>query len=158
MQKVVEFYKKNPVQYLATVGKRWKGKMPPIHVLVLSRMESFGSCTNNIKGMFTSDMLANPEVEVSADCWMKQQMEKPTTGTLLKKQRMKAVLLWYSAGTIRAMAARKRAWCRSTAIDSACFGEIDLGVRWASFELHWRGDTPMQGSAYWHFMPLAPRM
>ena len=33
MQKVVEFLQKNPVQYLATVGRRWKSKMPSIHVL-----------------------------------------------------------------------------------------------------------------------------
>ena len=33
MQKVVEFLQKNPVQYLATVGRDGKGKMPSIHVL-----------------------------------------------------------------------------------------------------------------------------
>ena len=31
MKKVVEFLQKNPVQYLATVGR--KGKMPSVYVL-----------------------------------------------------------------------------------------------------------------------------
>ena len=33
----------NPVQYLATVGRDGKAKVPPIHVLFLKRMESSGS-------------------------------------------------------------------------------------------------------------------
>ena len=48
MQKVVEFLQKNPVQYLATVGR--DGKL--------------WFCTNNTKDVY-KDMLANPEVEVS---------------------------------------------------------------------------------------------
>ena len=33
MNKVVEFLQANPVQYLATVGRDGKSKMPSIHVL-----------------------------------------------------------------------------------------------------------------------------
>ena len=40
MQKVVEFLQKNPVQYLATVGRDGKAKCRPCSAF--SRMESFG--------------------------------------------------------------------------------------------------------------------
>lgn len=32
MSKAVEFLNENPIQYLATVGRDRKGKMPPVHV------------------------------------------------------------------------------------------------------------------------------
>lgn len=32
MNKVIEFLKENPVQYLATVGRNGKAKVPPIYV------------------------------------------------------------------------------------------------------------------------------
>ena len=51
MQKVVEFLQKNPVQYLATVGR--DGKANAVHSCsVLSRTESFGSVLTTQR-MFT---------------------------------------------------------------------------------------------------------
>lgn len=32
MSEVAKFLEENPVQYLATVGRRWKGKMPSVYV------------------------------------------------------------------------------------------------------------------------------
>ena len=54
MQKVVEFLQKNPVQYLATVGRDGKAKCRPF----MFSFEQDGK-------LFYKDMLANPEVEVS---------------------------------------------------------------------------------------------
>lgn len=50
MQKVVEFLQKNPVQYLATVGRDGKAKCHSCSAL--SRMESFGS-VQTTQRMFT---------------------------------------------------------------------------------------------------------
>ena len=51
MQKVVEFLQKNPVQYLATVGRDGKAKCRPF-MFCLSRTESFGSVLTTQR-MFT---------------------------------------------------------------------------------------------------------
>lgn len=63
MNKVVEFLKENPVQYLATVGRDGKAKCRPF----MFAMEQDGKlwfCTNNQKDVY-KDMQANPEIEVS---------------------------------------------------------------------------------------------
>ena len=64
MQKVVEFLQKNSVQYLATVGRDGKAKCRPFMFCFEQDRESFGSVLTTQR-MFTKDMLANPEVEVS---------------------------------------------------------------------------------------------
>ena len=51
MQKVVEFLQKNPVQYLATVGRDGKAKCRPF-MFCFERMESFGSVLTTQR-MFT---------------------------------------------------------------------------------------------------------
>lgn len=63
MNKVVEFLKENPVQYLATVGRDGKAKCRPF----MFAMEQDGKlwfCTNNQKDVY-KDMRPNPEIEVS---------------------------------------------------------------------------------------------
>ena len=63
MQKVVEFLQKNPVQYLATVGRDGKAKCRPF-MFCFEQDGKLWFCTNNTKDVY-KDMLANPEVEVS---------------------------------------------------------------------------------------------
>lgn len=63
MQKVVEFLKANPVQYLATVGRDGKAKCRPF-MFCLEKDEKLWFCTNNRKDVY-KDMQANPEIEVS---------------------------------------------------------------------------------------------
>ena len=63
MNKVVEFLKANPVQYLATVGRDGKAKCRPF----MFSGEFDGKlwfCTNNTKDVY-KDMQANPEIEIS---------------------------------------------------------------------------------------------
>lgn len=63
MQKVVEFLQKNPVQYLATVGRDGKAKCRPF-MFCFEQDGKLWFCTNNTKDVY-KDMLANPEIEVS---------------------------------------------------------------------------------------------
>ena len=63
MQKEVEFLQKNPVQYLATVGRDGKAKCRPF-MFCFEQDGKLWFCTNNTKDVY-KDMLANPEVEVS---------------------------------------------------------------------------------------------
>ena len=63
MNKVVEFLQKNPVQYLATVGRDGKAKCRPF-MFCFEQDGKLWFCTNNTKDVY-KDMLANPEVEVS---------------------------------------------------------------------------------------------
>jgi len=63
MQKVVEFLQKNPVQYLATVGRDGKAKCRPF-MFCFEQEGKLWFCTNNTKEVY-KDMLENPEVEVS---------------------------------------------------------------------------------------------
>ena len=62
MQKVVEFLQKNPVQYLATVGRDGKAKCRPF-MFCFEQDGKLWFCTNNTKDVY-KDMLANPEVEM----------------------------------------------------------------------------------------------
>ncbi len=61
MQKVVEFLQKNPVQYLATVGRDGRAKCRPF-MFCFEQDGKLWFCTNNTKDVY-KDMLANPEVE-----------------------------------------------------------------------------------------------
>lgn len=62
MQKVVEFLQKNPVQYLATVGRDGKAKCRPF-MFCFEQDGKLWFCTNNTKEVY-KDMQENPEVEV----------------------------------------------------------------------------------------------
>ena len=63
MNRAVEFFKANPVQYLATVGRDGKAKCRPF-MFCFEREGKLWFCTNNTKEVY-KDMQANPEVEVS---------------------------------------------------------------------------------------------
>lgn len=62
MQKVVEFLKANPVQYLATVGRDGKAKVRPF-MFLFEQDGKLWFCTNNQKDVY-KDMQENPEIEV----------------------------------------------------------------------------------------------
>ena len=62
MKKVVEFLQKNPVQYLATVGRDGKAKCRPF-MFCFEQDGKLWFCTNNTKDVY-KDMLENPEIEV----------------------------------------------------------------------------------------------
>lgn len=63
MKKVAEFLQKNPVQYLATVGRDGKAKCRPF-MFSLEKDGKLWFCTNNRKEVY-KDMQVNPEVEIS---------------------------------------------------------------------------------------------
>ena len=63
MNKVVEFLKENPVQYLATVGRDGKAKCRPF-MFCLEQEGKLWFCTNNTKEVY-KDLQTNPYVEVS---------------------------------------------------------------------------------------------
>lgn len=63
MNKVVEFLKENPVQYLATVGRDGKAKCRPF-MFLFERDGRLWFCTNSTKDVY-KDMQANPEIEVT---------------------------------------------------------------------------------------------
>lgn len=63
MNKVVEFLKENPVQYLATVGRDGKAKCRPF--MFSGEMDGkLWFCTNNTKEVY-KDLLNNPYIEIS---------------------------------------------------------------------------------------------
>lgn len=62
MKKAVEFFKANPVQYLATVGRDGKAKVRPF-MFLFEQDGKLWFCTNNQKDVY-KDMMANPEIEV----------------------------------------------------------------------------------------------
>ena len=63
MNKVIEFLKENPVQYLATVGRDGKAKCRPF--MFAGEMDGkLWFCTNNTKDVYL-DMQSNPEIEIS---------------------------------------------------------------------------------------------
>ena len=63
MNKVIEFLKENPVQYLATVGRDEKAKCRPF--MFAGEMDGkLWFCTNNTKDVYL-DMQSNPEIEIS---------------------------------------------------------------------------------------------
>jgi nimC/nimA family protein len=63
MNKVIEFLKENPVQYLATVGRNGKAKCRPF--MFAGEMDGkLWFCTNNTKDVYL-DMQSNPEIEIS---------------------------------------------------------------------------------------------
>ena len=63
MNKVVEFLKENPVQYLATVGRDGKAKCRPF-MFCFEKDGKLWFCTNNQKEVY-KDMQANPNIEIS---------------------------------------------------------------------------------------------
>ena len=63
MNKVVEFLKENPVQYLATVGRDGKAKCRPF-MFLFEQEGKLWFCTNNTKDVY-KDMQTNPEIEVT---------------------------------------------------------------------------------------------
>ena len=82
MNKVVEFLKANPVQYLATVGRDGKAKCRPF--MFAGEMDGkLWFCTNNQKDVY-KDMQANPQVtlSVSSPClrttWPPRRCASPT--------------------------------------------------------------------------------
>lgn len=62
MNKVVEFLRANPIQYLATVGRDGKAKCRPFQFL-FEQDGKLWFCTNSTKDVY-KDMQANPEIEV----------------------------------------------------------------------------------------------
>ncbi len=60
MQKVVDFLQKNPVQYLATVGRDGKAKCRPF-MFCFEQDGKLWFCTNNTKDVY-KDILENPEI------------------------------------------------------------------------------------------------
>lgn len=63
MNKVIEFLRENPVQYLSTVGRDGKAKCRPF--MFSGEMDGkLWFCTNNQKDVY-KDMKANPEIELS---------------------------------------------------------------------------------------------
>ena len=62
MKKAVEFFKANPVQYLATVGRDGKAKVR-LFMFLFEQDGKLWFCTNNQKDVY-KDMIANPEIEV----------------------------------------------------------------------------------------------
>lgn len=63
MNKVIEFLKENPVQYLATVGRDGKAKCRPF--MFAGEMDGkLWFCTNNTKDVYL-DMQSNPIVKDS---------------------------------------------------------------------------------------------
>lgn len=62
MNKVVEFLKENPVQYLATVGRDGKAKCRPF-MFMCENGGKLWFCTNNTKEVY-KDMQANPHIEI----------------------------------------------------------------------------------------------
>ncbi len=63
MNEVVKFLTKNPVQYLATVGRDGKAKCRPF-MFCFEKDGKLWFCTNNTKDVY-KDMNENPYVEVS---------------------------------------------------------------------------------------------
>ena len=63
MNKVVEFLKANPVQYLATVGRDGKAKCRPF-MFAGEKDGKLWLCTNNTKDVY-KDTQENPEIEIS---------------------------------------------------------------------------------------------
>ena len=62
MNKVIEFLKENPVQYLATVGRDGKAKCRPF--MFAGEMDGkLWFCTNNTKDVY-KDIQNNPYIEV----------------------------------------------------------------------------------------------
>ena len=64
MEKILEFLAKNPVQFLATVGRDGKAKCRPF-MFCVEQDGKLWFCTNNQKDVY-ADMKANPYVEISA--------------------------------------------------------------------------------------------
>ncbi len=62
MNRAVEFFKANPVQYLATVGRDGKAKCRPF-MFCFEKEGRLWFCTNSQKDVY-KDMQANPEIEV----------------------------------------------------------------------------------------------
>ena len=75
MKKVVEFLQKNPVQYLATVGRDGKAKCRPF-MFCFEQDGKLWFCTNNTKDVY-KDMLENPEIEVSVSSPQYQTADNP---------------------------------------------------------------------------------
>jgi len=63
MKKIVEFLRKNPVQFLATVGQDKKAKCRPF-MFCVEQEGKLWFCTNNQKDVY-ADMQSNPYVEIS---------------------------------------------------------------------------------------------
>lgn len=63
MKEVIEFLEKNPVQYLATVGRDGKAKCRPF-MFAGQKEGKLWFCTNNQKDVY-KDLQANPYTEVS---------------------------------------------------------------------------------------------
>lgn len=63
MNEVVQFLQKNPVQYLATIGRDGKAKCRPF-MFCFEQDGKLWFCTNNQKDVY-KDMQQNPYVEIS---------------------------------------------------------------------------------------------
>lgn len=63
MRKAVQFLQKNPVQYLATVGRDGRAKCRPF-MFCFEKEGKLWFCTNNTKEVY-HDMQKNPYVEIS---------------------------------------------------------------------------------------------
>ncbi|MDD3570366.1 MAG: pyridoxamine 5'-phosphate oxidase family protein [Lachnospiraceae bacterium] len=63
MKEVIEFLQKNPVQYLATIGRDEKAKCRPF-MFCFEKEAKLWFCTNNTKDVYR-DIQANPYIELS---------------------------------------------------------------------------------------------
>jgi uncharacterized pyridoxamine 5'-phosphate oxidase family protein len=63
MEKVVQFLRENPVQYLATVGRDGKAKCRPF-MFATEKDGKLWFCTNSTKEVYL-DMQKNPNIEIS---------------------------------------------------------------------------------------------
>lgn len=63
MKEVVDFLRKNPIQYLATVGRDGKAKCRPF-MFILEQDEKLWFCTNHQKDVY-KDMQQNPYIQLS---------------------------------------------------------------------------------------------
>lgn len=88
MNKVNEFLKENPVQYLATVGRDGKAKCRPF--MFAGEMDGkLWFCTNNTKDVYL-DMQSNPEIEISVSspsyAWIRLHGKAALKTTWLQKK------------------------------------------------------------------------
>lgn len=63
MSEVVDFFKANPIQYLATMGLDGKAKVRPVQFMVEDRGKLY-FCTSNEKSVY-KELLKSPELEVT---------------------------------------------------------------------------------------------
>ena len=89
-EKSGRIFTKNPVQYLATVGRDGKAKCRPF-MFCFEQDGKLWFCTNNTKDVY-KDMLENPEIEVSVSspeyAWIRLHGKAVFENNMSVKRRM----------------------------------------------------------------------